>query len=206
MGQWSSGERVFRCLGNLAYALAATSRNLDANARVRIPRAHSQLCIDRVCRERMSEEASSPLLLAAQALPYADEPVEGEDELEEKAEEAEAAEHRQRECEQEQQQPRKQSLGQRRNVELPELYVVNELPEEMETMRERDIQHFGPGLRRNSISLPQGINSLDLEALRLRHQMQAQEALNEESQAESVSSRRMKEKERGGRVGSGRDE
>ncbi|XP_032588389.1 myogenesis-regulating glycosidase isoform X2 [Drosophila mojavensis] len=146
----------------------------------------------------MSQEAalsspSSPLLLAAQALPYADEPVEGEDELEEKdKEKEEKAERRQRECEQEQ--PRKQSLGQRRNVELPELYVVNELPEELsselDTMRERDrdrdIKHFGPGLRRNSISLPQGINSLDLEALRLRHQMLAQESLNEESQAESI--------------------
>ncbi|XP_017870251.1 PREDICTED: uncharacterized family 31 glucosidase KIAA1161 isoform X2 [Drosophila arizonae] len=148
----------------------------------------------------MSQEAalsspSSPLLLAAQALPYADEPGEGEDELEEKdkeKEKEEKAEPRQRECEQEQ--PRKQSLGQRRNVELPELYVVNELPEELsselDTMRERDrdrdIQHFGPGLRRNSISLPQGINSLDLEALRLRHQMLAQESLNEESQAESI--------------------
>ncbi|TDG39119.1 hypothetical protein AWZ03_014459, partial [Drosophila navojoa] len=144
----------------------------------------------------MSQEAASPLLLAAQALPYADEPVEGEEELDEKEKEREKqkkeeeADHRRRECEQEQ--PRKQSLGQRRNVELPELYVVNELPEELETMRERDrdrdrdIQHFGPGLRRNSISLPQGINSLDLEALRLRHQMLAQESLNEESQAESI--------------------
>lgn len=155
----------------------------------------------------MSQEAalsspSSPLLLAAQALPYADEPVEGEDELEEKdKEKEEKAERRQRECEQEQ--PRKQSLGQRRNVELPELYVVNELPEELsselDTMRERDrdrdIKHFGPGLRRNSISLPQGINSLDLEALRLRHQMLAQESLNEESQAESVSSQQLSEKE-----------
>ncbi|KRF80574.1 myogenesis-regulating glycosidase isoform X2 [Drosophila virilis] len=120
----------------------------------------------------------------AQALPYADEQDEAE------AEEAQAKLLP----------VRKQSLGQRRNVELPHLLVLNERPVEPEMCslnsgtptppaereRDRERDHFGPGLRRNSISLPQGINSLDLEALRLRHQMQAQEALHEESQTESM--------------------
>ncbi|XP_032593783.1 myogenesis-regulating glycosidase isoform X2 [Drosophila grimshawi] len=100
---------------------------------------------------------------------------------------------------------RKPSLGQRRNMELPHLFVVKELPDELEISslnsdtatppvsqqdgeRERDRDHFSHGLRRNSISLPMGINSLDLEALRLRHQMQAQEALHEESFIASASS------------------
>lgn len=122
----------------------------------------------------------------AQVLPYADEQVEAEEEEEAQAKLLPV---------------RKQSLGQRRNVELPHLLVLNERPVEPEMCslnsgtptppaereRERERDHFGPGLRRNSISLPQGINSLDLEALRLRHQMQAQEALHEESQTESVS-------------------
>ncbi|XP_064540597.1 myogenesis-regulating glycosidase isoform X2 [Drosophila montana] len=119
----------------------------------------------------------------AQALPYADE----QDEAEEDEAQAKLLP------------VRKQSLGQRRNVELPHLLVLNERPAPeicslnsgtpmppTERDRERERDHFGPGLRRNSISLPQGINSLDLEALRLRHQMQAQEALHEESQTESM--------------------
>ena len=45
-------------------------------------------------------------------------------------------------------------------------------------------------LRRNSISMPQGLNAIeDLEALRLKHQMQEQEPVTEEekSRTESVS-------------------
>ncbi|XP_030569080.1 myogenesis-regulating glycosidase isoform X2 [Drosophila novamexicana] len=124
----------------------------------------------------------------AQALPYADEQDEAVAEEEEEEAQAKLLP------------VRKQSLGQRRNVELPHLLVLNERPVEPEMCslnsgtptppaereRERERDHFGPGLRRNSISLPQGINSLDLEALRLRHQMQAQEALHEESQTESM--------------------
>ncbi|XP_060663430.1 myogenesis-regulating glycosidase isoform X1 [Drosophila nasuta] len=100
---------------------------------------------------------------------------------------------------------RKPSLGQRRNVDLPRLLVINELPAQPSTAptpspspsptpspsppaneKEREREHFGPGLRRNSISMPSGINSLELEAMRRRHQLQAQEALHEESQTESI--------------------
>jgi len=82
---------------------------------------------------------------------------------------------------------RKQSLGERRNVELPLLKVVNEKEPEDREEREESTptptpspEAFAPGLRRNSISMPSGINALDLEALRLRHQMQPQDALHEE--------------------------
>ncbi|XP_036317741.1 uncharacterized protein LOC118732731 [Rhagoletis pomonella] len=40
-------------------------------------------------------------------------------------------------------------------------------------------------LRRNSISLPMGIDAVDLEALRLKYQMQEQEALSEEEKSDS---------------------
>lgn len=85
---------------------------------------------------------------------------------------------------------RKMSLSERRNVELPHLRVVDERPTEAKpSPPERGSspadtpppsEAFAPGLRRNSISMPSGINALDLEALRLRHQMQPQEALHEE--------------------------
>ncbi|XP_037726253.1 myogenesis-regulating glycosidase isoform X1 [Drosophila subpulchrella] len=88
---------------------------------------------------------------------------------------------------------RKQSLGERRNVELPLLKVVNEKePEEREDLEEPtptpSPEAFAPGLRRNSISMPSGINALDLEALRLRHQMQPQDALHEEIIADDTAS------------------
>lgn len=73
--------------------------------------------------------------------------------------------------------PRKQSLSERRNVDLPHLKMVNEKEPESATPSP---EAFAPGLRRNSISMPSGINALDLEALRLRHQMQPQDALHEE--------------------------
>lgn len=97
---------------------------------------------------------------------------------------------------------RKPSLGQRRNVEQPALLrVVNELPNEPvemptpETTPEsppaaaaKEREPFSHGMRRNSISLPSGINAMDLDALRRRHQMHpAQDALHEESHNESVS-------------------
>ncbi|KAI8036043.1 myogenesis-regulating glycosidase isoform X1 [Drosophila gunungcola] len=78
---------------------------------------------------------------------------------------------------------RKQSLSERRNVELPLLKVINEKDTEPESESESATpspEAFAPGLRRNSISMPSGINALDLEALRLRHQMQPQDALHEE--------------------------
>ncbi|XP_017133254.1 myogenesis-regulating glycosidase isoform X2 [Drosophila elegans] len=74
---------------------------------------------------------------------------------------------------------RKQSLSERRNVELPLLKVINEKDTEPESATPSP-EAFAPGLRRNSISMPSGINALDLEALRLRHQMQPQDALHEE--------------------------
>ncbi|XP_016941944.3 myogenesis-regulating glycosidase isoform X1 [Drosophila suzukii] len=90
---------------------------------------------------------------------------------------------------------RKQSLGERRNVELPLLKVVNEKePEDREEQEEStptptpSPEAFAPGLRRNSISMPSGINALDLEALRLRHQMQPQDALHEEIIADDAAS------------------
>lgn len=77
---------------------------------------------------------------------------------------------------------RKQSLGERRNVELTLLKVVDEkdAPSKPSPAEPPSPDKFAPGLRRNSISLPSGINALDLEALRLRHQMQPQDALDEE--------------------------
>lgn len=137
-----------------------------------------------------------PPLQAAQALngqldrslelPYADEPIEEEEEEEERQQLlADAAPA---------QLMRKPSLGQRRNVEMPQLLVVNELHKQTESaaMPEEtppEREHFGHGMRRNSISLPSGINSMDLDALRRRHQMQAdrQDALHEESHNESAS-------------------
>ncbi|KAH8367877.1 hypothetical protein KR084_003849 [Drosophila pseudotakahashii] len=83
--------------------------------------------------------------------------------------------------------PRKQSLSERRNVELPLLKVVNEKEPEAETPTPSP-EAFAPGLRRNSISMPSGINALDLEALRLRHQMQPQDALHEEIIADDAAS------------------
>nr|XP_016941944.2 myogenesis-regulating glycosidase isoform X1 [Drosophila suzukii] len=90
---------------------------------------------------------------------------------------------------------RKQSLGERRNVELPLLKVVNEKEPEDREEREESTptptpspEAFAPGLRRNSISMPSGINALDLEALRLRHQMQPQDALHEEIIADDAAS------------------
>ncbi|KAH8266755.1 hypothetical protein KR026_005518 [Drosophila bipectinata] len=78
---------------------------------------------------------------------------------------------------------RKQSLSERRNVELPLLKVVDEkdTPSKASPAEPPSPEKFAPGLRRNSISLPSGINALDLEALRLRHQMQPQDALDEET-------------------------
>lgn len=140
-----------------------------------------------------------PTLQAAQALngqldrslelPYADEPIEEEEAEEEERQQllADAARA---------QLIRKPSLGQRRNVEMPQLLVVNELPaptpEETPPPAQAaptEREHFGHGMRRNSISLPSGINAMDLDALRRRHQMQAdrQDALHEESHNESVS-------------------
>ncbi|KAL7744477.1 hypothetical protein ACLKA6_001852 [Drosophila palustris] len=147
-----------------------------------------------------------PSLLAAQALngqhaetlelPYADEQEFDEIDVEEQQQLLESGPE-----------ARKLSLGHRRKVNLPHLIVINEVSNEPEILslnsttstptpppterdqdreREREREHFVPGLRRNSISLPSGINSLDLEALRLRHQMQAQEALHEESRTESI--------------------
>ncbi|EDW53039.1 GM12624 [Drosophila sechellia] len=81
--------------------------------------------------------------------------------------------------------PRKQSLSERRNVELPLLKMVNEKEPESATPSP---EAFAPGLRRNSISMPSGINALDLEALRLRHQMQPQDALHEEIIADDATS------------------
>lgn len=122
-------------------------------------------------------------------LPYADE--EGEEERQQLLAGVEEAKP---------QLIRKPSLGQRRNVEqLPLLRVVNELPNEYmemstpETSPEsppaaKERETFSHGMRRNSISLPSGINSMDLDALRRRHQMHpAQDALHEESHNESVS-------------------
>ncbi|XP_017064276.1 myogenesis-regulating glycosidase isoform X1 [Drosophila eugracilis] len=77
---------------------------------------------------------------------------------------------------------RKQSLSERRNVELPLLKVIDEKEPEVVATNSAtpSPEAFAPGLRRNSISMPSGINALDLEALRLRHQMQPQDALHEE--------------------------
>lgn len=144
----------------------------------------------------MMPPPSPPTLQAAQAfsgqlgrsleLPYADEPIQ-EEQQQLLAEDAKP-------------QPiRKPSLGRRRNVELPLLRVVNELPNEpnADTSLEStppaqaapaEREPFTHGIRRNSISLPSGINSMDLDALRRRHQMQTQDALHEESHNESVSS------------------
>ncbi|XP_039500111.1 myogenesis-regulating glycosidase isoform X1 [Drosophila santomea] len=86
--------------------------------------------------------------------------------------------------------PRKQSLSERRNVELPLLKMVNEKEPEaiMSNSATPSPEAFAPGLRRNSISMPSGINALDLEALRLRHQMQPQDALHEEIIADDATS------------------
>ncbi|XP_030378156.1 myogenesis-regulating glycosidase isoform X2 [Scaptodrosophila lebanonensis] len=101
---------------------------------------------------------------------------------------------------------RKPSLGERRNVELTRLLVIDEQREPTtkttttsptsttasdNSGRQSPIsnsprEHFTPGLRRNSISMPSGINALELEALRLRHQMQSQDPLHEESQSGSM--------------------
>ncbi|XP_053948171.1 myogenesis-regulating glycosidase isoform X1 [Anastrepha ludens] len=48
-----------------------------------------------------------------------------------------------------------------------------------------NVEPAGRNLRRNSISLPMGIDAVDLEALRLKYQMQDQDALSEEEKSDS---------------------
>lgn len=50
-----------------------------------------------------------------------------------------------------------------------------------------NVEPIGRNLRRNSISLPMGIDAIDLEGLRLKYQIQEQDTLSEEEKSDSVS-------------------
>ncbi|XP_065366290.1 myogenesis-regulating glycosidase isoform X1 [Calliphora vicina] len=91
---------------------------------------------------------------------------------------------------------RKVSLSSRRNIELS-LLIENDQPavtdsgnnspktaSDESTAVETPPLPLPRGLRRNSISMPSGINAIeDLEALRLKHQMQEQEPMEEEEKS-----------------------
>lgn len=103
---------------------------------------------------------------------------------------------------------RKASLSSRRNVELS-LLIQNEKENSSNNITTTDSGNTSPktatdesiaietpplplprSLRRNSISMPSGINAIEeLESLRLKHQMQEQEPVAEEdkSRTDSVS-------------------
>ncbi|XP_037823411.1 uncharacterized protein LOC119611790 isoform X2 [Lucilia sericata] len=96
---------------------------------------------------------------------------------------------------------RKVSLSSRRNVDLTlqienDSSIVNSTADsgnnspktasDESTAMETPPLPLPRGLRRNSISMPSGINAIeDLEALRLKHQMQEQEPVPEEEKSNS---------------------
>lgn len=85
----------------------------------------------------------------------------------------------------------------RRNVHMPIIVQVDEKDHRYVTEGTNDstdspeilanVEPMGRNLRRNSISLPMGIDAVDLEGLRLKYQMQDQDALSEEEKSESRS-------------------
>lgn len=88
----------------------------------------------------------------------------------------------------------KRGIAARRNLNMP---IVIQVDEKGNTLRAEgaggspevfpNVESIGRNLRRNSISLPMGIDAIDLESMRLKYQMQEQDALSEEEKSDSVS-------------------
>uniref|UniRef100_A0A0K8WHT9 Putative family 31 glucosidase KIAA1161 n=1 Tax=Bactrocera latifrons TaxID=174628 RepID=A0A0K8WHT9_BACLA len=90
----------------------------------------------------------------------------------------------------------KHGIAARRNVNMPIVIQVDEKDNVLRAKGDEftppsnnqipNVESVGRNLRRNSISLPMGIDAIDLEGLRLKYQMQEQDVLSEEEKSDSI--------------------